>query len=76
MLQPLQIVAHLSALALLCLLYRSEVGKEVERLVLSREDVLKCLVRVLEYVDVPILNDDATSRQQRDVYVVTSVHDP
>ena len=65
-----------SALALLCLLYRSEVGKEVERLVLSREDVLKCLVRVLEYVDVPILNDDAMSRQQRDVYVVTPGHDP
>ena len=65
-----------SALALLCLLYRSDVGKEVERLVLSRENVLKCLIRVLEYVDVPILSDDVTSRQQRDVYVVTSVHDP
>ena len=65
-----------SALALLTLLYESDVGADVQKLVLERQDVLKCLVRVAEYVDVPILGEDVVCRQQREVYVVAHGYDP
>ena len=65
-----------AALALLTLLYESEVGPEVEKLVLAREDVLKCLIRVAEVVDMPVLADDAVGQQQREVYVVAQASHP